>query len=195
MNAVTAFTKTTLLLNSAWQPITTITAKAAFCHLLKKRISAIDKNGNIFHSLDSWNRDAEFYDDQPALMSSKSEWPIPTVIVVTSKFFRRPKKRKLTLFETAKIYDHTCQYCLKRFPISDLTIDHIFPKSKGGTDEHENRICCCRKCNTSKSNFYPYNDINGKPVEVLSIPALMIHAPKVRPEWEQFLDSLKVKAV
>lgn len=188
MNAVTAYTKTTLLLNSAWQPITTITAKAAFCHLLKKRISAIDKNGNIFHSLDSWNRDAEFYDDQPALMSSKSEWPIPTVIVVTSKFFKRPKKRKLTLFETAKIYDHTCQYCLKRFNISDLTIDHVHPKSKGGQDVHHNRTLACRKCNTAKSSHTPWFNILGEEVKIPEIPALMIHAPKIREEWKGFLN-------
>ena len=87
MNAVTANTKTTLLLNNAWQPITVVTARAAFSHLHKRRISALDKDGNVFHSLDTWNCLAEYYDDQPFLRSAHAGWPIPTVIVVNSKFF------------------------------------------------------------------------------------------------------------
>lgn len=175
-------------MNNAWQPITTITAKAAFVHLLKKNVTALDKNGNIFHSLDSWNSLAEFYDDQPALNSTKQEWPVPTIIVVTSKFFRRPKKKKLSLFDLAKIYDYTCQYCLTKHPLSDLTIDHVKPKSKGGCDSHHNRVLACRSCNTKKSNHTPWYDVNGNIPTAPEIPALMINAPKIREEWKGFLN-------
>ena len=187
MNAVTANTKSTLLLNSAWQPITTVTARAAFSHLLKKRISALDKNGNIFHTLDTWNALGEFYDDQPMMRSVSAAWPIPTIIVVTSKFFRKPKKKKLSLFETAKIYDFTCQYCLQKFSIRDLTIDHILPKSRGGQNHHENFTLACRGCNTKKSSHHPWHDINGNIPVPMAIPAMIIHAPTIRPEWEPFL--------
>ena len=187
MNAVTANTKTTLLLNNAWMPITTITARAAFSHLYKKRISALDKNGNIFHSLDSWNELGEFYDDQPCLRSQKNEWPIPTIIVVTSKFFRKPKKKKLTLYDLAKMCDYTCQYCFNKFPLKELTIDHVNPKSKGGKDDHDNRVLCCRPCNAKKSNHTPWFDKHGNIPVPPSIPALMLNSPKLREEWAPFI--------
>ncbi len=187
MQEVTSDSKTTLLLNNAWQPINTITAKAAFTHLLKGHATALDKNGNIFHSLDRWNETGEFYDDQPCLRSAKANWPIPTIIVVTSKFFRRPKKRKLTLFDLAKVHGYICQYCLTKHSLSDLTIDHVIPKSKGGPDTHDNRVLACRPCNAKKSAHSPWFDVNGNIPQPPAIPALLINASKIREEWEGFL--------
>lgn len=187
MNAVTANTKTTLLLNNAWQPITVVTARAAFGHLHKRRITALDKNNNVFHSLDTWNQLAEFHDDQPSLKSAKSEWPIPTVIVVNSKFFRKPKKKKLTLYDLARLCDYTCQYCFEKFPLKQLSIDHLVPKSRRGSDEHDNRILCCRSCNLAKSNFQPWYDKNGEIPVPPSIPTLMLNTDKIREEWSYFL--------
>jgi 5-methylcytosine-specific restriction protein A len=34
----------------------------------------------------------------------------------------------------------------------DLTVDHVKPKSKGGTDELENLQVLCRPCNSAKHN-------------------------------------------
>jgi 5-methylcytosine-specific restriction endonuclease McrA len=190
MNAVTANTKTTLLLNNAWQPITVVTARAAFQHLHKKRISALDKNSSVFHSLDSWNSQAEYYDDQPFLRSAHAGWPIPTVIIVTSKFFRKPKKTKLTLFDLAKLCDYTCQYCFEKFPLKQLSIDHIQPVSKGGRNTNDNICLACTKCNRDKSNITPYYNKNGQIPKPTPIPALMLNTPIIRPEWNYFLKNL-----
>lgn len=187
MNAVTANTKTTLLLNNAWQPITVVTARAAFSHLHKRRISALDKDSNVFHSLDTWNCLASYYDDQPFLRSAHAGWPIPTVIVVNSKFFRKPKKKKLTLFDLAKLCEYTCQYCFEKFPLKQLTLDHIQPKSRGGDSSHSNLCLACRSCNLSKSNFTPWYDKNGQVPKPPPIPALMLNAPVIRPEWSSFI--------
>lgn len=187
MNTVSCDTKTTLLLNNAWQPINAITARAAFVHLLKGRVTAIDKNGGVFNSLSSWNTLAQYHDDQPVLRSSKTTWPIPTIIVVTSRFFRRPKKKKFTLFDLAKINDHTCQYCLQKYKLADLTIDHIIPKSKGGTDDHENRVLACRQCNSKKSSHIPWFDANGNIPIAPEIPHIFLNCSKIREEWMYFL--------
>lgn len=47
----------------------------------------------------------------------------------------------------------TCQYC-GRTPQDGvkLHIDHIIPKSKGGSDKKDNLITACEECNLSKSN-------------------------------------------
>jgi 5-methylcytosine-specific restriction endonuclease McrA len=112
------------------------------------------------------------------------------VIVVNSKFFRKPKKKKLTLFDLAKLCEYTCQYCFEKFPLKQLTIDHVNPRSRGGDDTHDNRVCCCRDCNLKKSNFTPWFDKNGQIPRPPQIPTLMLNAEKIRPEWNDFLKNV-----
>jgi len=52
-----------------------------------------------------------------------------------------------------------CQYCGTK---SELTIDHVVPRSRGGKSSFENCVTACRKCNgkkgdklPSESHFYP----------------------------------------
>ena len=45
-----------------------------------------------------------------------------------------------------------CQYCGAS---SDLTVDHIIPKSRGGTDSWDNLITACKNCNNKKGNKTP----------------------------------------
>jgi hypothetical protein len=49
--------------------------------------------------------------------------------------------------------NHTCQYCQRRMPESELSIDHLVPLSLGGLDEKTNYVTCCRACNGRKSNI------------------------------------------
>lgn len=50
---------------------------------------------------------------------------------------------------------YRCEYC--HYPeflsTSPLTIDHIFPRSLGGTDELNNLCLACRRCNERHYNF------------------------------------------
>jgi 5-methylcytosine-specific restriction endonuclease McrA len=43
-----------------------------------------------------------------------------------------------------------CQYCGISFASNELTIDHIFPKSRGGDNTWENLVAACKKCNQKK---------------------------------------------
>jgi len=51
--------------------------------------------------------------------------------------------------------NYTCQYCGMEFKSSDLTLDHVFPKSRGGKDDWGNIVACCKHCNQKKSNRTP----------------------------------------
>jgi 5-methylcytosine-specific restriction endonuclease McrA len=44
---------------------------------------------------------------------------------------------------------HKCQYCGST---RNLTIDHIFPASKGGDNTWENLVVACMPCNTRKGD-------------------------------------------
>jgi hypothetical protein len=46
----------------------------------------------------------------------------------------------------------TCRFCGKRAPETELEVDHIFPRSKGGTDDTSNLVTACRDCNRGKGD-------------------------------------------
>lgn len=48
-------------------------------------------------------------------------------------------------------WNYKCAYCGSD---DNLTLDHITPKIKGGTDRITNLICACQKCNYSKGHNY-----------------------------------------
>ena len=43
-----------------------------------------------------------------------------------------------------------CQYCGERFPSSELSLDHVVPRSQGGGNSWENIVCACVRCNVKK---------------------------------------------
>lgn len=191
MKKVKADEKTTLLLNYAWQPITIIPARSAFIYTLNGKVIALDAKGNSYTSMNQWMAYGQdhFDPDQPVLCSQNGVWPIPTIVAVTSKFYHRRSKKKLAVGDLAKIYGHVCQYCLKKYPISQLTIDHIKPRSLGGSDEHENRTLACRKCNCSKSSHFPYFNVNNETVSAPNMPDVIVGKGEIRPEWKMFLQN------
>jgi 5-methylcytosine-specific restriction endonuclease McrA len=48
-----------------------------------------------------------------------------------------------------------CEYChsLERLSANRFTVDHVIPKSLGGTDEIDNLALACRRCNERRYNF------------------------------------------
>ncbi|MEM7725546.1 MAG: HNH endonuclease [Cyanobacteria bacterium P01_A01_bin.45] len=45
--------------------------------------------------------------------------------------------------------NHTCQYCGAR---KHLTLDHVFPRSKGGLHTWNNIVTACERCNSRKGD-------------------------------------------
>ncbi len=46
---------------------------------------------------------------------------------------------------------HKCVYCGSS---ENLTVDHIRPKSKGGSDTADNLVTACRPCNQAKGSMH-----------------------------------------
>ena len=46
--------------------------------------------------------------------------------------------------------NYTCRYCGRHAPEVELHVDHIFPKSGGGSDGKNNLITSCKDCNLGK---------------------------------------------
>jgi 5-methylcytosine-specific restriction endonuclease McrA len=80
---------------------------------------------------------------------------IPAVIRLTS-YRKIPRKRVVFSKRNIFIRDNfTCQYCGKRLPPKELTIDHIIPRSKGGRDSWDNVVTSCKSCNNKKGDRTP----------------------------------------
>lgn len=48
---------------------------------------------------------------------------------------------------------HTCQYC--GYTGDRLTVDHVLPKSRGGSESWQNLVASCLPCNNSKDDRTP----------------------------------------
>jgi hypothetical protein len=64
--------------------------------------------------------------------------------------------------ERQKILDKTgckCAHCGKPLDTHSMTVEHIFPVSKGGTDDEFNLVALCQHCNYNKGNsIYRINE-------------------------------------
>lgn len=46
-----------------------------------------------------------------------------------------------------------CSHCGKKLDLESMTVDHVIPLSKGGTNELKNLVALCENCNQDKSNY------------------------------------------
>jgi 5-methylcytosine-specific restriction endonuclease McrA len=105
------------------------------------------------------------------------------------------QKGKPSLRLLADIYKNTCQICLRKFPTKELTIEHVYPKSKGGPHEEWNVLPTCKECNTLKADIHPYFDVNGDDLDkkIKKIPSFFVpNSAGFREEWEKFIFTKKV---
>jgi 5-methylcytosine-specific restriction endonuclease McrA len=78
-----------------------------------------------------------------ALHSSNSTVPRPVVLRLVS-YVRAVFARD----------DWTCQYCGSR---TNLTVDHVIPRSKGGGSTWDNIVASCAPCNRRKGDALPHH--------------------------------------
>ena len=67
-----------------------------------------------------------------------------------------------------------CQGCYWHFEEDDLEVDHITPKSEGGSDAYENLTLLCSRCNKKKSNE---KTLTGLRREIKDDPSFMPQSP------------------
>ena len=129
---------------------------------------------------------ATYYGSQPFLSSTSRLYPVPTILLTTSKWVYRSKNPPNIRY-LYKRFDGQCQICGEQFDIKDMTIEHVYPKSKGGPKEDYNVTLTCQPCNCKKGTMYPYKNYLGEELKPFK-PLMHFHAfQKERPEWRPFL--------
>jgi 5-methylcytosine-specific restriction endonuclease McrA len=86
-----------------------------------------------------------------AVRSPSFEMQLPSVVSLKS-FVKPTTHPAFTRFNVFLRDKFSCQYCGDD---SDLTFDHIIPRSKGGQTTWQNVVAACSPCNLRKGNMTP----------------------------------------
>lgn len=126
-----------LVLNTTYEPLSVISLRRAVLLLVKEK-------AEIVEAAQAW------------LRSEKTALPVPLVIRLVY-YVRLPRRFALPLSRrTVLARDHyTCQYCGACPGKAALTIDHVLPRSRGGSTTWENVVTACDTCNRRKGNRTP----------------------------------------
>jgi len=118
------------------------------------------------------------------------DYPFPAVIVlknyVRSRFMSYNCNRRNVVWRDKNI----CQYCGNKFIFSELTMDHVIPKSRGGEKTWNNIVASCKKCNSKKGDRTPEEarmPLIKKPFVPRWSIQILLRGFCVPEEWEDFI--------
>lgn len=83
--------------------------------------------------------------------SPTMEMKLPSVVALY-KYHPIPKHVAFTRFNVFLRDRYRCQYCGEKHTSSDLTFDHVVPRSRGGKTEWTNVVAACSPCNVLKDD-------------------------------------------
>lgn len=126
-----------LVLNATYEPLSVVSIQRAIVLLLKEKAELLEAA-------------------ETTLRARGMAMPVPLVIRMVY-YVRIPRAMTLPLSRrTVMARDqYTCQYCGVTPGRTELTLDHVLPRSRGGRTEWENVVVACRTCNQKKGNRTP----------------------------------------
>ncbi|MCS6913195.1 MAG: HNH endonuclease [Myxococcales bacterium] len=143
-----------LVLNRHWQPIHVTSVRRAFSLLYVGAARAIGPDYSLF-DFDSWASLAVVEHERRVIRTVSRVIQIPYVIML-QLYDRIPRAQ--VRFSRLHIYardGNRCQYCGVQADRSQLNLDHVIPRSRGGRTTWENVVCCCVPCNLRKAARTP----------------------------------------
>lgn len=159
-----------LVLNQSYEPLSICSAKKALILIILNKATMLAPN------------------DKKLIKSATKCFPLPSIIKL-NYFVQRPyKKVYLTRKNILRRDNFKCAYCGR----SDLqlTIDHIKPKSRGGTDDWENLVTACIKCNNAKGDRTPEEagmKLRITPFKPNHLTFLINSCGRVSEQWKHYL--------
>ena len=194
-----ALSSSVLMLNRLYMAVRVISAKRALSLLYRNLVEVVAADNGAYsaYDFDSW---VEVSVARQTFEPHAHDWirtvhfqiAVPRVVRLL-EYDRLPKSNvKLNRRNLFARDRNRCQYCGRRFPTPELSIDHIVPRSQGGKNTWENIVCACVKCNTKKGGRTPeqaHMRLISKPVRPKRSPVLTIKLSDQRyASWKQFLD-------
>lgn len=167
-----------LVLNRFWQPIHTCSVRRSLHLLCLGHAHVVQVEGEerlTTHDLSSWigYSSATVQPDAEMIHGARIAIRVPKIVVL-SVYDRLPRLEvKFTRRNVFLRDKFTCQYCEKVLPETQLNLDHVTPRDKGGRTTWENIVTSCFRCNTRKANKMPQ--------EANMHPQIKPFAPRWRP--------------
>lgn len=120
----------TLLLNATYEPLCVVSSRRAIVLVLTAKAEPVDVSDALVHA-------------------EMISLPVPVVVRLT-RFVRVPYPSSVPLTRRAVFTrdGSTCVYC----GASATSIDHVVPRSRGGTHTWDNVVAACRRCNHTKAD-------------------------------------------
>lgn len=158
----------TLLLNATYEPICVVPVRRAVVLVLAAKAEIVAEADSSFRS-------------------ARTSLQRPTVIRLLS-YVKIPyiRRRPLNLRALKARDNGLCGYCGK----TGESIDHIQPRSRGGTHTWENVVLACKRCNGAKADKLLTEldwKLRTKPYAPSGTGWLIIGLGVVEPDWEPYL--------
>jgi len=151
-----------LVLNKHYMALRVTNARRAFSLLFRDiaEVIHIEDGRYVSYDFESWREVSEL---QRQFEPEEHDWvrtvrfsiAVPRIIRLLV-YDRLPQT--VVKLNRRNIYArdrNRCQYCGKRFPTSELSLDHVVPRSRGGETTWVNVVCCCLKCNVARAGGSP----------------------------------------
>jgi 5-methylcytosine-specific restriction endonuclease McrA len=190
-----------LVLNKLFMAVHVISVRRAFCLLCKELAEVVSLEDGQFstYNFTTW-REVSAYrarhfrrEDDDWVRTVSDPIQVPRVI----RLLGYEKLPKATVkFNRRNIFardNNQCQYCGRKFPTTELSLDHVIPRSQGGQSTWENIVCACVRCNVRKGGRTPkqaHMSLVRKPEKPKRSPLLNLKLTHSKYQsWRTFLDN------
>lgn len=157
-----------LVLNATFEPLSVVSWRRAVCLVLGEKAEVVADDGNVIRS---------------ERLSVKAPMVIRLRYVVKVPYNRHTAMSRRAVFARD---GHRCGYC--GAPAD--SIDHVVPRSRGGSNVWENVIAACRACNLRKRDRTPEEAgmrMSSVPRAPRELSWIVYSVPRVPEEWKPFL--------
>jgi 5-methylcytosine-specific restriction endonuclease McrA len=189
-----------LVLNKHYMAIRIVGARRAFSLLFRElaEVVSFEKGSYSAYDFQSWCDVSKFkrnFAPDGCDWISTVNFHIAVPRIIRLLFYDRLPRSEVK-FNRRNIFArdrNSCQYCGRRFPTCELSLDHVIPRSMGGKSAWENVVCACTKCNVKKGGQSLRQSglkLIKQPVKPRRNPLVHIHLGHERySSWKQFLDN------
>lgn len=177
-----------LVINKNWSPITFLPVKICITTVMRDMASVLDTENYLLLDFEQWT---QYTPKIPRWIKTASGQLAAPDIIVLKKFGERPpSKVNLTKLNLARRDMWCCQYCGVPLDSSGLTMDHVYPRSRGGKMSWDNIVAACEDCNVYKADRTPDEAnmlLKKKPIEPSWNSRLRAPENIMLESWKPFL--------
>ena len=192
MNAEHLLQRPTLVLNRRWTPIRTAPVQDAIGLVAKGTAMIIEPDSFETHDLLSWNDVSRARVRMgEALIRSPRLAILPPEVILLKTY--EGEGGRAVVFSRKNLFKrdrYTCQYCGIQPGPEELTVDHVVPRSRGGTSTWENCVLACVECNKRKADRTPAQagmKMRKTPRKPSWKALVQVPARDRRESWDKFL--------